>query len=109
MTVLNHHSIACEHLHSAQTFNSLTAKPCNYPLYLDLATISYRAPTELFIDGDVILSREGTTQDPLAMPFYAIATIPIIKKLHSTFNDISQVWYADDASAAGKVDALRQW
>jgi len=36
-----------------------------------IATIlvnSYRAPTELFVDCDVILSQEGTTQgDPLAM------------------------------------------
>ena len=40
---------------------------------------SYRDPTELFIDGDVLLSREGTTQgDPLAMPIYAIATVPLI-------------------------------
>ena len=44
-----------------------------------IATIlinSYRSPTELFVDGDVILSQEGTTQgDPLAMPMYDLATI----------------------------------
>lgn len=42
------------------------------------------------------------------MAFYAIATIPIIKKLRSTFNKVGQVWYADDAAAAGKI-ALHQW
>ena len=52
-----------------------------------LATIlinSYRAPTELFVDGtgDMLFSQEGTTQgDPLAMPMYALATIPPIRKL----------------------------
>ena len=94
---------------SLNRFSALNNIRCLCPSLATILINSYRAPTELFIDGDVILSREGTTQDPLAMPFYAIATIPIIKKLHSTFNDISQVWYADDASAAGKVDALRQW
>ena len=95
------------------SLNRLSALQNIRSLCPSLATIlinSYRAPTELFIDGDVVLSREGTTQgDPLAMPFYAIATIPIIKQLRSAFDDISQVWYADDASAAGKIDALRQW
>ena len=48
-----------------------------------LATIlinTSRAPSDLFIDGDVLLSQEGTTQDgdPLAMPFYALATVPLI-------------------------------
>ena len=38
---------------------------------------TYRVYTELFVDGDTILLLEGTTQsDPLAMPMYALATIP---------------------------------
>ena len=40
---------------------------------------------------------------------YALATIPLIKKLHCHLGDVSQVWYADDASAAGKIDRLHEW
>ena len=65
---------------------------------------------KLFVDGDVLHSCEGTTQgDPLAAPMYALATIPLIKKLNCYLGDVSQVWYADDASAAGKIDRLRKW
>ena len=50
---------------------------------------------ELFFDGDVLYSSKGTTQgDPLAIPMYALATIPLIKKLHFTIDDVRQVWYA---------------
>ena len=68
---------------------------------------SYRASSELFIDGDVLYSQEGTTQgDPLAMPFYALATVPLIKRLTCT---VDQTWYADDAAATGKIGNLRKW
>ena len=57
-----------------------------------LATIlinTYRAPTELFVDGDTLLSQEGTTQgDPLIMPMYALATIPLVKKLKGNSKQI---------------------
>ena len=67
----------------------------------------YRSPASLFISGDVILSEEGTTQgDPLAMPFYALATIPLLRCLPS---GVEQVWYADDACACGKLTVLRKW
>ena len=59
------------------------------------------------MDGEVMFSREGTTQgDPLAMPMYAVATIPLIKRLP---NSVSQVWYADDAAALGSITELRKW
>ena len=67
----------------------------------------YRSPACLFISGEVLMSEEGTTQgDPLAMPLYALATIPLIQQLPS---GVEQIWYADDACACGKLGALREW
>ena len=37
---------------------------------------------------------------------YALATIPLIQSLKS---NILQVWYADDASAVGKISLLCDW
>ena len=72
-----------------------------------IATIlinSYRSPSDLLVDGDVILSQEGTTQgDPLAMPMYGLATIPVIRKLDGL---CEQIWYADDSAAIGTVVQL---
>jgi hypothetical protein len=66
----------------------------------------YRAPSELHIDGEVILSQEGTTQgDPLAMPFYALSTLSLISKLQSANN----IWFADDSSAHGAVHDVHRW
>ena len=77
-----------------------------------LATIlinTYRNATELFVDGSTLLSEEGTTQgDPLAMPMYAMATMPLINHLGRAA-DVKQVWYADDATASGNLDSIRQW
>ena len=42
----------------------------------------------------------------MAMPMYALATIPLIKKLDKI---VHQVWYADDATGVGKVADLRKW
>ena len=69
----------------------------------------YRESTELFVDGLTLASVEGTTQgDPLAMPMYALATIPLINCVGDSLN-IVQVWYADDASAAGDLSSIRSW
>ena len=71
---------------------------------------TYRDSSELYVDGDVLLSQEGTTQgDPLAMPMFALATIPLIENLQNTVSDVHQVWYADDASGSGKLSHLRVW
>ena len=51
------------------------------PPFATVLINTYRAPTELFVDGDVLYSCEGTTQgDPLAMSMYALAAVPIIKR-----------------------------
>ena len=76
-----------------------------------LATIlinSYRSQSELFINGETILSQEGTTQgDTLAMAMYAISTIPLIHCLSK--DSLVQAWYADDASAGGILADIRIW
>ena len=89
---------------ASNAFNSLNrqveySKTCP-PLVIILIN-NYRAPTaELFVDGDTLLSQEGTTQgDPLAMP---------CTPYYSSGN-YKQIWYADDAAAVGKITELREW
>ena len=64
----------------------------------------YGAPSNLYMDGNIILSQEGTTLgDPLAMPMYALATIPLIKNLKTKIPEVNQIWYADDTSRSGEI------
>ena len=97
---------------ATNAFNSLNPKHNICHLCPSLITVlinTYRAPTKLFVDGTMLYSSEGTTQgDPLAMPMYALATIPLIKKMQSVEN-VNLVWYADDASGAGKITRLHEW
>ena len=91
------------HLHHANLHNIHFLCPTFAALLIN----TFRAPTELFIDGEVLWSQEGTTQgDSLAMPLYAIATIPLINK---TSSSVFQVWYTDDATALGSIDDLCDW
>ena len=77
------------------------------PPFANILINCYRDPTKLFIDGDALYSQEGTTQgDPLGMPMYALATVPLIDSLNAP---VDQVWYADDAAATGKIANLRTW
>ena len=70
---------------------------------------TYRSDPRLYIDGETILSSEGTTQgDPIAMAMYAVGTLPLIQQLEISSQAI-QVWYADDSAAGGKIECLRQW
>ena len=76
------------------------------PLAVTLTNV-YREASSLFIDGECLLSEEGTTQgDPLAMVMYAFSTVPLIRKLDGL---ATQVWLADDAAAAGSLAALLVW
>ncbi len=54
-----------------------------------------------YVDGDVPYSQEGTTQkDP---PMYALQLLnPSHHNLSHSVDDIKQIWYADDATAAGE-------
>ena len=68
---------------------------------------TYRNNSQLFVDGQCILSKGGTTQgDPLAMAMYAIGTQPLIRTLDGI---AKQVWYADDSAAGSKLEQLRRW
>ena len=64
-------------------------------------------PSTLFMDCDVILSQERTTQtDLLAMPMYALETIPLITKLKQQVPQVNQVWYADDSAGSNEISWL---
>ena len=59
------------------------------------------------VNGGEIWSAEGTTQgDTLAMAFYGLSTKPILDRLQSQIAEVSQVWLADDATGAGKLENL---
>jgi len=78
------------------------------PSLATILTNTYREDSKLYIDGIFILSQEGTTQgDPLAMPMYALGIVPLIQRLAEF--EVSQMWYADDASAGGSLLNLRSW
>ena len=67
-----------------------------------------RENAQLFIDGETLLSQEGTTQgDPLAMAMYAIAITPLINDLED--KSVKQIWYTDDATACGNILNLKIW
>ena len=69
---------------------------------------TYREDIQLFIDGETLLSQEGTTQgDPLAMAMYAIAITPLIHHLEN--NSVKQAWYANNATAGGNINNLKTW
>ena len=69
---------------------------------------TYREDVHLYIDGETMLSQEGTTQgDPLAMAMNAIGILPLIQRLSS--ESTKQTWYADDAAACGDLTHLRSW
>ena len=69
---------------------------------------TYRDDAQLFIDGETLMSQEGTTKgDPIAMAMYGIAIIPLIRRL--TNEQVQQVWFADDATAGAQLTPLRDW
>ena len=100
---------------ASNAFNSLNRQNALLNIRLLCPAIStilintYRESSDLFLGGDTLLSQEGTTQgDPLAMSTYALSTRPLIDALKCD-NSTKQIWYADDATAAGSSSALKQW
>jgi hypothetical protein len=43
------------------------------------------------------------------MQFYALGTYPLLQHLTSCVPEVQQVWLADDATGAGKLDKLKLW
>jgi len=43
------------------------------------------------------------------MVMYALAVTPLIPSLHQSKPDVLQVWYADDATAAGQITTQMFW
>ena len=100
---------------ASNAFNSLNRQMalrntrCLCPSIATTLINTYRRDAELFVDGSTLHSQEGTTQgDPLAMPMYALALLPLIEKVNPD-SSVVQTWYADDATAAGKIKNLRDW
>ena len=81
------------------------------PSFHQFLSNSYSKPARLILeDGSHILSEEGVTQgDPAAMAKYALASKPLIDGLIKSDPDIKQVWYADDATGAGKIQHLKSF
>ena len=79
-------------------------------LHLALSKVlinTYIQHIPLFMEGRSILSKEGATQeDSRAMAIYAVAITPLIYRLAEV--KLKQVWFANYASAAGKLVGLKK-
>ena len=78
----------------------------------------YCSPTRLFVTGGMELSsEEGTVQRcPLSMVVYALSVVPLINTCRDTASEgggggsiMPQIWFADDAAAGGRLQALRRF
>ena len=99
---------------ASNAFNSLNRAAALHniqylsPSFSTILINIYRMDINLYIDRHTLHSEEGTTQgDPLAMPMYALGVIPLISAL--SMENVQQVWYADDATACGKLAGVRDW
>ena len=101
---------------ASNAFNCLNRQValCNLavicPAFATIATNLNREDSNLFIDGETLLSKEGVTQgDPLAMAIYAIEIMPLVWKLQDDSDTHHQVWFAEYATANGSLNTLRSW
>ena len=51
---------------------------------------------------------EGGYNTALAMSMFAVVSLPLIKQLDE-LSDVTQLWYADDATAIGEFQELKRW
>jgi hypothetical protein len=102
---------------AANAFNALNRKAALWqarflwPRAARFLFNTYKGWAFLVLQGadEFLLSKEGTTQgDPLAMAFYAIGILPLIRSLKD-LKRRTQMWYADDASAGATLVEARQW
>ena len=101
-------------LDASNAFNSINRKAMINNLQHTCPTIAncirntYSFPSRLFVQGGVeIESSEGTTQgDPLAMPSYALAILPLLQSLDTKLRRMA---FADDFRGSGKLEEIRQW
>ena len=102
---------------ASNAFNCLNRKVALHNIQIVCPVIStyiintYRHFSTLYVaGGKKLLSMEGTTQgDPLAMAWYSLSTVSLIDSLRNQIPSVSQVWLADDATAAGKICSLKEW
>ena len=99
---------------ASNAFNNLNRKVALHNIQFVCPQIAtalincYRQSSHLFVGGRILLSDEGTTQgDPLAMAMFALATVPLIRKI--AIPGSVQAWFADDSASGGKLTSLRQW
>ena len=74
-------------VYALKVFNSINCQNIQviFPFLAPMIINTYRMSSCLFIDAESIMSREGVTQgNPLAMAFYAIATILLIESFSNT-------------------------
>ncbi|MCP4460896.1 MAG: hypothetical protein GY816_23180, partial [Cytophagales bacterium] len=81
------------------------------PVFHQYLLNTYRSPSKLFFnDGSFILSKEGATQgDNSAMPMYALSSRPLIDTMSRNVCDVTQVWFADDATGAGSIESIKKY
>ncbi|KAL5467453.1 hypothetical protein EMCRGX_G031678 [Ephydatia muelleri] len=99
-------------LDTSSQHHSAPSKGAWLPLHSPNRYAAGRCPTNAFnsLNRENALRniQEGTTQgDPLAMAMNASGGLPLIHRLST--NVIEQVWYADDATACGKLSEIRSW
>ena len=108
---LNEASLFVDATNASNSLNRATTLinlPNICPALAPILINTYRDPVSLFVNGEILTSKKGTTQgDQLGMAMYAIGIQPLIKHLES-FNT-QPIWYADDSTAGGNLENLRAW